>query len=51
MMADVMFLDFAKVFDKVRHNVLVHKLEHYGIHGQLLSWLTDFLYKIAWPHI
>ena len=26
------------------HNLLVlHKLEHYGICGQLILWLTDFL--------
>ena len=25
------------------HNLLLHKLEHYGIRGQLLSWLQDFL--------
>ena len=40
---DVMFLDFSKAFDKVDHNLLLHKLEHYGIRGQLLLWLTDFL--------
>jgi len=42
---DVMFLDFSKAFDKVDHNLLLHKLEHYGNRGQLLSWLTDFLSK------
>jgi len=40
---DVMFLDFSKAFDKVDHNLLLYKLEHYGIRGQLLSWLADFL--------
>ena len=38
-----MFLDFSKAFDKVDHNFLLHKLEHYGIRGQLLLWLTNFL--------
>ncbi len=40
---DVIFLDFAKAFDKVPHSRLVHKLQAYGISGELLAWLTDFL--------
>ena len=42
--SDVIFLDFSKAFDKVDHNLLLHKLDHYGIRGDpLLSWLRDFL--------
>jgi len=37
---DVMFLDFSKTFD---NNLLLYKLEHYGVRGQLLMWLTDLL--------
>ena len=40
---DVIFLDFAKAFDKVPHRRLLCKLEAYGIHGSLLKWLEDFL--------
>jgi len=40
---NVMFLGFSKAFDKVDHNLLLHKLENCGIQGQLLSWLKDFL--------
>ena len=40
---DVIFLDFSKAFDKVDHKLLLHKLDHYGIHGGLLLWLEDFL--------
>ena len=40
---DVMFLDFAKAFDKVDHSCLIHKLQNYGIRGNLLSWLENFL--------
>ena len=38
-----MFLDFSKAFDKVDYTLLLHKLEHYGIQGQILLWITDFL--------
>ena len=40
---DVIFLDFAKAFDKVDHFCLLQKLDHYGIRGNLLSWLENFL--------
>ena len=41
--SDVILLDFSKAFDKVDHKLLLHKLDHYGIRGSLLSWLGDFL--------
>ena len=40
---DSVFLDFAKAFDKVSHAHLLYKLECYGIKGQILNWLRDFL--------
>ena len=40
---DAVFLDFAKAFDKVSHAHLLYKLECYGIKGQILNWLRDFL--------
>ena len=40
---DVIFLDFSKAFDKVPHHLLLLKLEHYGIRGRVLGWITDFL--------
>ena len=40
---DAVFLDFAKAFDKVSHLHLIQKLHFYGIHGQITSWIEDFL--------
>jgi len=40
---DVIFLDFAKAFDKVSHSHLLLKLQHHGSKGQLLEWISDFL--------
>ena len=40
---DLIFLDFAKAFDKVNHQLLKLKLENYGIKGNLLSWISSFL--------
>ena len=40
---DAAVLDFAKAFDKVAHQRLLHKLEYYGVRGKLLIWLEFFL--------
>ena len=40
---DSILLDFSKAFDKVCHRKLIIKLMHYGINGNILSWITDFL--------
>ena len=40
---DVAFLDFAKAFDRVSHPHLINKLKSYGVSGQLLEWLNNFL--------
>ena len=41
--ADVVYLDFAKAFDKVDHRILLHKLNNIGIQGKLLKWIESFL--------
>ena len=43
MQIDTILLDFSKAFDKVDHRKLCLKLENYGIRGNLLNWIKDFL--------
>ena len=40
---DVIYLDFAKAFDKVDHGITLKKLASLGIGGQLGRWLHAFL--------
>ena len=40
---DTIYMDFAKAFDKVPHKRLLHKLEAYGINGEVLRWIKAFL--------
>ena len=40
---DVIYLDFAKAFDKVDHEILIHKLRLCGVQGKLLKWIEQFL--------
>ena len=40
---DILFLDYAKAFDKVSHRRLLQKLEAYGITGEISRWIEAFL--------
>ena len=40
---DLVYLDFAKAFDRVDHRLLVNKLKNFGISGTLLNWFEDYL--------
>ena len=40
---DAIYFDFKKAFDMVPHKRLLGKLESYGIKGNILKWIQEFL--------
>ena len=40
---NILIMDFSKAFDKVSHSLLLHKLEHHGIRGNINRWIASFL--------
>ena len=40
---DIVYLDFAKAFDKVPHKRLIRKIQAHGIDGNMLRWIEDWL--------
>ncbi|KAK7087818.1 hypothetical protein V1264_021822 [Littorina saxatilis] len=38
-----LIMDFSKAFDRVCHELLLHKLHHYGIVGTMHAWIKGFL--------
>ena len=42
-MSDLIFCDISKTFDKVLHKDLLFKLKSYGIDGNTLKWIENYL--------
>ena len=48
---DVIYLDVAKIFDKVDFNDLLLKLENIGVKGKLLNWIKFFITERTQPFV
>ena len=45
------YLDLSKAFDTVNHNILISKLEHYGIRGVPLQWFKNYVSRLQYVQI
>ena len=38
-----LYMDFSKAFDSVPHRRLIGKMDSYGVKGNVLNWIRDFV--------
>lgn len=42
-LVDIAYLDFARAFDSVSHQKLIHILDQISLHGNVLTWIRNYL--------